>query len=154
MDFFVDFSVVFFIRITKQLIEQDGPDWREKLPVIPNVPISAQQHRREEPSAEVLRARAERAEQEKGSSLSHTSQLLSTSASPSTQTPNHLILIHHTLLLLAPSHQTPMSSFKHYRRPSDTHILHYSLSNTNVLYQSSIITYYVLMYSRAPHQTP
>ncbi|XP_060798379.1 sperm-associated antigen 1A [Neoarius graeffei] len=52
-------------RITKQLIEQDGPDWREKLPEIPNVPISAQQHRREEPSAEVLQARAERAEQEK-----------------------------------------------------------------------------------------
>lgn len=64
-------SVVFYIRITKQLIEQDGPDWREKLPEIPNVPISAQQHRREEPSAEVLQARVARAEQEKGSSLLH-----------------------------------------------------------------------------------
>ncbi|KAB5530614.1 hypothetical protein PHYPO_G00131350 [Pangasianodon hypophthalmus] len=52
-------------RITKQLMEQDGPDWREKLPEIPNVPISAQQHRREEPSDEVLQARAARAEQEK-----------------------------------------------------------------------------------------
>lgn len=69
---FVNFSVVFFIRITKQLMEQDGPDWREKLPEIPNVPISAQQHRREEPSAEVLQARAARAEEEKGSSLAHT----------------------------------------------------------------------------------
>lgn len=62
----VDISLVFF-RITKQLMEQDGPDWREKLPEIPNVPISAQQHRREEPSAEVLQARAARAEEEKGS---------------------------------------------------------------------------------------
>ncbi|KAL7830036.1 hypothetical protein SRHO_G00311630 [Serrasalmus rhombeus] len=52
-------------RITKLLIEQDGPDWREKLPEIPVVPLSAQQHRREEPSAEVLQARAARAEQEK-----------------------------------------------------------------------------------------
>ncbi|XP_027013199.2 sperm-associated antigen 1A isoform X2 [Tachysurus fulvidraco] len=52
-------------RITKQLMEQDGPDWREKLPEIPNVPISAQQHRREEPSADVLHARAVRAEEEK-----------------------------------------------------------------------------------------
>ncbi|TTI15321.1 Sperm-associated antigen 1A [Bagarius yarrelli] len=52
-------------RITKQLIEQDGSDWREKLPEIPNVPISAQQHRREELSAEVLQARAARAEEEK-----------------------------------------------------------------------------------------
>ncbi|KAI5091089.1 sperm-associated antigen 1A, partial [Silurus meridionalis] len=52
-------------RITKQLIEQDGPDWREKLPAIPNVPISAQQHRNEEPSTEALQARAARAEQQK-----------------------------------------------------------------------------------------
>ncbi|XP_073678027.1 sperm-associated antigen 1A [Garra rufa] len=52
-------------RITKVLIEQDGPDWREKLPEIPMVPISAQQHRKDEPSAEVLQARAARAEQEK-----------------------------------------------------------------------------------------
>ncbi|XP_041843536.1 sperm-associated antigen 1-like isoform X2 [Melanotaenia boesemani] len=49
-------------RITKLLIEQDGPEWREKLPDIPLVPLSAQQHRREEPpSAEVLQARAEKA---------------------------------------------------------------------------------------------
>lgn len=48
------------------LIEQDGPDWREKLPEIPAVPLSAQQHRKEEPRAELLQARAERAEQEKG----------------------------------------------------------------------------------------
>ncbi|XP_051526297.1 sperm-associated antigen 1A-like [Myxocyprinus asiaticus] len=52
-------------RITKLLIEQDGPDWREKLPEIPLVPLSAQRHRRDEPSAEVLQARAARAEQEK-----------------------------------------------------------------------------------------
>ncbi|XP_045900678.1 sperm-associated antigen 1-like isoform X2 [Micropterus dolomieu] len=49
-------------RITRLLIEQDGPEWREKLPDIPRVPLSAQQHRREEPpSAEVLQARAEKA---------------------------------------------------------------------------------------------
>ncbi|XP_071324290.1 sperm-associated antigen 1-like isoform X2 [Trachinotus anak] len=49
-------------RITRLLIEQDGPEWREKLPAIPLVPLSAQQHRREEPpSAEVLQARAEKA---------------------------------------------------------------------------------------------
>uniref|UniRef100_A0A667ZVI6 Sperm associated antigen 1 n=1 Tax=Myripristis murdjan TaxID=586833 RepID=A0A667ZVI6_9TELE len=49
-------------RITKLLIEQDGPEWREKLPEIPLVPLSAQQHRREEPpSAEVLQAQAEKA---------------------------------------------------------------------------------------------
>lgn len=48
------------------LIEQDGPDWREKLPEIPMVPLSAQQHRKDEPSAEVLQARTARAEQEKG----------------------------------------------------------------------------------------
>ncbi|KAM8735287.1 sperm-associated antigen 1 [Acanthopagrus schlegelii] len=49
-------------RITRLLIEQDGTEWREKLPEIPLVPLSAQQHRREEPpSAEVLQARAEKA---------------------------------------------------------------------------------------------
>ncbi|CAI5663412.1 unnamed protein product [Oreochromis niloticus] len=49
-------------RITRLLIEQDGPEWREKLPEIPLVPLSAQQHRREEPpSAEILQARAEKA---------------------------------------------------------------------------------------------
>ncbi|XP_049901721.1 sperm-associated antigen 1 [Epinephelus moara] len=49
-------------RITRLLIEQDGADWREKLPEIPLVPLSAQQHRREEPpSTEVLQARAEKA---------------------------------------------------------------------------------------------
>ncbi|XP_057691236.1 sperm-associated antigen 1-like isoform X2 [Corythoichthys intestinalis] len=49
-------------RITRLLIEQDGADWREKLPDIPLVPLSAQQHRREEPpSTEVLQARAEKA---------------------------------------------------------------------------------------------
>ncbi|XP_064816615.1 sperm-associated antigen 1A-like, partial [Oncorhynchus masou masou] len=51
-------------RITRLLIEQDGEQWREKLPEIPLVPLSAQQHRREEPpSAEVLQARAEKAKQ-------------------------------------------------------------------------------------------
>ncbi|XP_008290309.1 sperm-associated antigen 1 [Stegastes partitus] len=49
-------------RITRLLIEQDGSEWREKLPDIPLVPLSAQQHRREEPpSAEVLQARAAKA---------------------------------------------------------------------------------------------
>ncbi|XP_061571802.1 sperm-associated antigen 1-like [Cololabis saira] len=49
-------------RITRLLIEQDGPEWRDKLPEIPLVPLSAQQHRREEPpSAEVLQARAQKA---------------------------------------------------------------------------------------------
>ncbi|KAF7650883.1 hypothetical protein LDENG_00119280 [Lucifuga dentata] len=54
-------------RITRLLIEQDGPDWREKLPEIPMVPLSAQQHRREEPpSAELLQARAEKATRDAG----------------------------------------------------------------------------------------
>lgn len=49
------------------LIDQDGTDWREKLPDIPLVPLSAQQHRREEPpSAEVLKARAEREARDAG----------------------------------------------------------------------------------------
>ncbi|XP_029307422.1 sperm-associated antigen 1 [Cottoperca gobio] len=48
-------------RITRLLIEEDGIEWREKLPDIPLVPLLAQQHRREEPpSAEVLQARAEK----------------------------------------------------------------------------------------------
>lgn len=54
-------------RITRLLIEQDGPEWREKLPEIPMVPLSAQQHRREQPpSAEVLQARAEKAARDAG----------------------------------------------------------------------------------------
>ncbi|XP_010081464.1 PREDICTED: sperm-associated antigen 1 [Pterocles gutturalis] len=32
-------------RITKTLIDQDGPNWREKLPPIPVVPVAAQLHR-------------------------------------------------------------------------------------------------------------
>lgn len=49
------------------LIEQDGAEWREKLPDIPLVPLSAQQHRREEPpSAELLQARAEKAARDAG----------------------------------------------------------------------------------------
>ncbi|KAM8883972.1 sperm-associated antigen 1A isoform 1-T1 [Synchiropus picturatus] len=49
-------------RITKMLIEQDGPEWREKLPVIPVVPLSIQQKHREKPvSAEVVQARAAKA---------------------------------------------------------------------------------------------
>ncbi|XP_012993316.2 sperm-associated antigen 1 isoform X2 [Esox lucius] len=52
-------------RITRLLIDQDGEQWREKLPEIPLVPLSAQQHRREEPpSAEALQARAEKAKQD------------------------------------------------------------------------------------------
>ncbi|XP_038147781.1 sperm-associated antigen 1 [Cyprinodon tularosa] len=52
-------------RITRVLIEQDGSEWREKLPDIPLVPLSAQQHRREEPpSEEVLQARAQKASED------------------------------------------------------------------------------------------
>uniref|UniRef100_A0A8C3K976 Sperm-associated antigen 1 n=2 Tax=Neoaves TaxID=3078114 RepID=A0A8C3K976_9CHAR len=36
---------LFSFRITKTLIDQDGPSWREKLPPIPVVPVAAQQHR-------------------------------------------------------------------------------------------------------------
>nr|XP_014343551.1 PREDICTED: sperm-associated antigen 1 [Latimeria chalumnae] len=38
-------------RITRTLIDQDGPSWREKLPPIPAVPVSAQQHKYSENSA-------------------------------------------------------------------------------------------------------
>ncbi|XP_047460312.1 sperm-associated antigen 1A [Mugil cephalus] len=52
-------------RITKMLIEQDGPEWREKLPDIPAVPLSVQQQHREKPvSIEQAQARAARAAQE------------------------------------------------------------------------------------------
>lgn len=54
-------------RITKLLIEQDGPEWREKLPEIPVVPLSVQQQHREKPiSIELAQARAARAAQEEG----------------------------------------------------------------------------------------
>ncbi|XP_074470327.1 sperm-associated antigen 1A [Sebastes fasciatus] len=49
-------------RITKMLIEQDGPQWRENLPEIPAVPLSVQLQHRDKPiSAEVAQARAARA---------------------------------------------------------------------------------------------
>lgn len=49
------------------LIEQDGPEWREKLPEIPIVPLSAQQQHREKPvSVEMAKARAARAAHEEG----------------------------------------------------------------------------------------
>lgn len=52
-------------RITKMLIEQDGPDWREKLPEIPVVPLSVQQQHRDRPlTEEQVQARAARAAQE------------------------------------------------------------------------------------------
>ncbi|KAM9384133.1 sperm-associated antigen 1A [Pholidichthys leucotaenia] len=52
-------------RITKLLIEQDGPEWREKLPEIPAVPLSVQQQHRQKPiSTEQAQARAARAAQE------------------------------------------------------------------------------------------
>ncbi|XP_050922970.1 sperm-associated antigen 1A [Lates calcarifer] len=54
-------------RITKLLIEQDGPEWREKLPEIPVVPLSVQQEHRQKPvSIEQAQARATRAAQEEG----------------------------------------------------------------------------------------
>ncbi|XP_022603320.1 sperm-associated antigen 1A-like [Seriola dumerili] len=52
-------------RITKMLIEQDGPEWREKLPEIPVVPLSVQvQHRQKPISIEQAQARAARAAQD------------------------------------------------------------------------------------------
>ncbi|XP_007894951.2 sperm-associated antigen 1 isoform X1 [Callorhinchus milii] len=42
-------------RITRTLIEQDGTNWREKLPPIPTVPVSAQQYRWDEASASTAR---------------------------------------------------------------------------------------------------
>ncbi|CAL1584735.1 unnamed protein product [Knipowitschia caucasica] len=52
-------------RITKMLIEQDGPDWREKIPEIPVVPLCVQQQHREKPlSEEQVQARAARAANE------------------------------------------------------------------------------------------
>lgn len=52
-------------RITKMLIDQDGPDWRDKLPEIPVVPLSVQQQHRDKPlSEEQVQARAARAAQE------------------------------------------------------------------------------------------
>lgn len=51
------------------LIEQDGPEWREKLPEIPAVPLSVQQQHREKPiSIEQAQARAARAAQDEGES--------------------------------------------------------------------------------------
>lgn len=115
----VDISVVFF-RITKQLMEQDGPDWREKLPEIPNVPISAQQHRREEPSADVLHARAVRAEEEKGWSSKTPASSFKHRYSPSfimkppPSLSNHNIL--HTVSSRT-SHQTPECFIIHHEAP-------------------------------------
>ncbi|KAK2921042.1 sperm-associated antigen 1A isoform X2 [Channa argus] len=52
-------------RITKMLIDLDGPEWREKLPEIPAVPLSVQQQHREKPvSIELAQVRATRAAQE------------------------------------------------------------------------------------------
>lgn len=49
------------------LIEQDGPEWRQKLPEIPVVPLSVQLQHREKPmSIEQAQARAARAAQEEG----------------------------------------------------------------------------------------
>lgn len=49
------------------LIEQDGPEWRQKLPEIPVVPLSVQLQHREKPiSIEQAQARAARAVQEEG----------------------------------------------------------------------------------------
>lgn len=52
-------------RITKMLIDQDGPNWREQLPEIPVVPLSVQQQHRHKPlTEEQIQARANRAAQE------------------------------------------------------------------------------------------
>ncbi|XP_034056811.1 sperm-associated antigen 1A [Gymnodraco acuticeps] len=51
-------------RITKMLIDEEGPQWRENLPEIPTVPLSVQLEHRDKPvSAEVAQARAARAAQ-------------------------------------------------------------------------------------------
>ncbi|KAG7279954.1 hypothetical protein CRUP_025206 [Coryphaenoides rupestris] len=48
-------------RITKLLIEEDGPEWRDQLPDIPVVPLAAkQQHQAKPISAEQSQARAAR----------------------------------------------------------------------------------------------
>lgn len=58
---------LFSDRLTKMLIEQDGPEWRQKLPEIPVVPLSVQLQHREKPiSIEQAQARAARAAQEEG----------------------------------------------------------------------------------------
>lgn len=58
---------LFSDRLTKMLIEQDGPKWRQKLPEIPVVPLSVQLQHREKPiSIEQAQARATRAAQEEG----------------------------------------------------------------------------------------
>ncbi|XP_019719038.1 sperm-associated antigen 1A isoform X1 [Hippocampus comes] len=52
-------------RITRMLIEQDGLEWREKLPEIPTVPLAVQREHREKPaSVQQAQARAARALQE------------------------------------------------------------------------------------------
>ncbi|KAM9776111.1 sperm-associated antigen 1A-like isoform X1 [Syngnathus typhle] len=52
-------------RITRMLIEQDGPEWREKLPRIPAVPLAVQREHREKPaSVQQAQARAAWASQE------------------------------------------------------------------------------------------
>lgn len=59
------------------LIEQDGPEWRERLPEIPVVPLSVQQHHRQKPdSIELAKARAARAAQEEGGSQGWTSHVM------------------------------------------------------------------------------
>ncbi|XP_063780268.1 sperm-associated antigen 1 [Pseudophryne corroboree] len=47
-------------RITKTLIDIDGPNWREKLPPIPSVPVSTQLHLREQNMAAASHIRPER----------------------------------------------------------------------------------------------
>ncbi|XP_034455210.1 sperm-associated antigen 1A isoform X2 [Hippoglossus hippoglossus] len=52
-------------RITKMLIEEEGPEWRENLPAIPAVPLSVQlQHRQKPVSIELAQARAARVVQD------------------------------------------------------------------------------------------
>ncbi|KAM4029327.1 sperm-associated antigen 1 [Anomaloglossus baeobatrachus] len=47
-------------RITKTLIDLDGPNWREKLPPIPSVPVSTQIQHQEKTMAAAANARSER----------------------------------------------------------------------------------------------
>uniref|UniRef100_A0A3Q3A3H3 Sperm associated antigen 1a n=1 Tax=Kryptolebias marmoratus TaxID=37003 RepID=A0A3Q3A3H3_KRYMA len=60
------------VHITKLLIEQDGPEWRDKLPGIPVVPLSIQQQHRQKPvSVELAQARAARAAHEERRKEAH-----------------------------------------------------------------------------------
>ncbi|CAI9590946.1 unnamed protein product [Staurois parvus] len=55
-------------RITKTLIDLDGPNWREKLPPIPSVPVSMQIHLQEKTMAAAKTSKNSRPEKDTGKS--------------------------------------------------------------------------------------